>query len=478
MRKLANAFEHGAAGVILVNDDFEQTQKLTEDKKAWREELEKLSAAQSKFAAAKSLEEETKLSEDINRWAESIATRGRRMKEGYDELLLFSGAGEESGHKKMPVWFALRTAIDPLLQQACGRSLAAIEKEIDAKLQPQSQELTGWKLDGEASIELVKAEVKNVIGVLEGEGPHADETIVIGAHYDHVGWGGAGSLAPWTHEIHNGADDNASGTAALIETARRLIASGKKPQHRIAFMAFTGEERGLLGSAYYCRHPRFALEKTIAMFNMDMVGRLRDDKLIVYGTGTAQEFDGLVSKLGEKHRFQLTKHEGGFGPSDQSSFYAQKIPVLHLFTGNHEDYHRPSDDAEKINAVGINRIISYLVDIVQEVDASTQRPQYVEIKKVEHIGDAGDRPYFGSIPDYSQASGEGLAVMGAVKEGPADKAGLKAGDVIVQFGESKIGGIEDFDSALRKFKPGDRVKIKIKREGKEVELEVLLGKRK
>jgi Peptidase family M28/PDZ domain/PA domain len=478
MRKLANAFEHGAQGVILVNDDYEGLQKFTEDKQAWRTELEKFAVIREKLATAASPVEEENIAAEINRLAESIATRGRRMKEGYDELLAFAGAGEESGHKKMPVWFALRASLDPVIQQACGRSLAMLEREIDEKLQPVSQELAGWKIEAEAAIEQVKAEVKNVIAILDGEGPLAEETIVIGAHYDHVGWGGPASLAPWTHAIHNGADDNASGTAALLETARRIVATGKKPMRRIAFMAFTGEERGLLGSAYYCRHPRFALEKTIAMFNMDMVGRLREDKLIVYGTGTATEFDGYLNALSEKHKFQLTKHEGGFGPSDQASFYAQKIPVLHLFTGNHDDYHRPSDDAEKINAAGMNRIVAFLVDIVQQVDTTAARPSYVEIKKVEHIGEAGDRPYFGSIPDYSQASGEGLAIMGAVKDGPADKAGLKGGDLIVQFGESKIGGIEDFDSALRKFKPGDRVKIKVVRAGQPVELEVVLGKRK
>ena len=212
--------------------------------------------------------------------------------------------------------------------------------------------------------------MKNVVGVLAGEGPLADETIVVGAHYDHVGFGGPGSLAPWTHEVHNGADDNASGTAALIEVAERLATSEKGPRRRVVFIAFTAEERGLIGSAYYCRNPRFALEKTVAMINMDMVGRLVDDKLIVYGTGTAAEFDHLMDTTAARLKFEITKHEGGFGPSDHASFYAQKIPVLHLFTGNHNDYHRPSDDVEKLNVPGMRRVVDFVADVLGSIDAA------------------------------------------------------------------------------------------------------------
>jgi Peptidase family M28/PDZ domain/PA domain len=479
MRKIANASEHGASGVILVNDDFDLANKMTSDKKSWREELDKLAEIRQQLTQPNlATEEEQKLTQEINRLAESIATRGTRLKQGYDELVAFSGAGEESTHRKTPVWFCLRSVIDPLIQQAIGKNLAALEDAIDADLKPRSQELTGWQIMGEANVVQKKAEVKNVVAVLEGTGPLAEETIVVGAHYDHVGWGGAASLAPWTHEIHNGADDNASGTAALLEVAKRLTSGDFKPRRRIVFMAFTAEERGLLGSAYYCRHPRYALDKTIAMFNMDMVGRLNNDKLIVYGTGTAPEFDPWVNELGKKHTFEITKHEGGFGPSDHASFYAQKIPVLHLFTGTHDDYHRPGDDTAKLNVPGIRRVVDLLCDVIYKTNALDTRPAYKEIKKFEHIGDSGgDRPYFGSIPDYSKADAGGLALMGTVPEGPAAKAGLKAEDIIVQFGESKITGIEDFDSALRKFKVGDKVKLKVKRGDKVIDIEVTLGKR-
>jgi len=208
-----------------------------------------------------------------------------------------------------------------------------------------------------------------------------------------------------------------------------------------------------------------------------MVGRLVGDKLIVYGTGTAAEFDSLVNDLGTKHSFQTTKHEGGFGPSDHASFYAQKIPVLHLFTGNHNDYHRPSDDADKLNIVGIRRVVDYVADAVGKIDAAEARPAYREVKKIETISDGGDRPYFGSIPDYASEDVEGLKLTDVVENGPAAKGGLKGGDVIIGLGESKITGIETFDSALRKYKPEDRVKVKVLRDGKTIELEVILGKR-
>jgi Zn-dependent M28 family amino/carboxypeptidase len=299
----------------------------------------------------------------------------------------------------------------------------------------------------------------------------------VGAHYDHLGLGGAGSLAPWTKEIHNGADDNASGTAALLEIARQL-ATGPKPKHRIVFMAFTGEERGLLGSAKYVRNPRFALENTIAMFNLDMVGRLTDDKLVVYGTGTAEEFDPLVTRLCAEHQFKLTKQPGGFGPSDHSSFYAKKIPVLHFFTGNHADYHRPSDDPDKLNIAGMRRVADLVVATVRATDAAQTRPKYLEVKRMESIAIGPERklPWFGSIPDYA-AEVEGLAISGVQPESPAAKAGLKGGDVVVKLGESKIGNIEDFMSALMKHKPGDTLKVVVLRGKEQVESEITLSSR-
>ncbi len=209
------------------------------------------------------------------------------------------------------------------------------------------------------------------------------------------------------------------------------------------------------------------------MLNLDMVGRLKDDKLIVHGTGTAKEFDALVDRFGEDFGFQITKKPGGFGPSDHSSFYAAKVPVLFFFTGTHTDYHRPSDDYEKLNVSGMRRVGEMVAQIATVLANADTRPEYQEVHGGEQLGGGGDRPYFGSIPDFAQDE-PGYALSGVSKGGPAEQGGLKAGDIIVQFGDSKIGNLEDFDNALRKYKAGDKVTVTVKRDGKQVKLEVTL----
>lgn len=484
MQKISNANGHGAAAVIFVNDGLELQTAREQLEKIKKEAEDKLAEEKKKFTELKEPtdEQKAKHEEAIKKLNDRIAELAKEAAKDPDQVLPFQGAGPDSQQRKMPVLFVKRAIIDGIVKKSLGKSLAEIEAGIDADLKPQSAALTGWKAVGEVNVVQKKAEVKNVIAVLEGEGPHADETIVVGAHYDHVGMGGqgSGSLAPWTHEVHNGADDNASGTATLLEVARQLATSGKKPQRRIVFMAFTGEERGLLGSAHYTRQPRFPLDNTIAMYNLDMVGRLTDNKLIVYGTGTAKEFDPLVDELGKKYEFKITKQPGGFGPSDHSSFYAKKIPVLHLFTGTHSDYHRPSDDSPKLNIEGMQRIADFLSDIVNTTDAAEAKPSYLEIKKVEGMassgGPEGDRPYLGSIPDFA-ANDEGLAITGVSPGSPAEKAGMKGGDIIIKLGDSKISGIEDLQSSLFKYKIGETIKVIVKRDGKEVTLEVTLAKR-
>lgn len=476
MRKLANAYEHGAIGVILVNDGLELETIKQQTEKQWKDALERMTKLQATLADPKA--DQVKTIAEIGSAGEDLAKLSKELQQPQDKLVPFSAAGDEASTRKMPVFFCKRGAIDPVVKAALGKSLDELEQEIDADFKPRTAPLAGWTVQGQADILQRKAQVKNVVAVLEGEGPLADETVIIGAHYDHLGRGGSGSLAPWTTDIHNGADDNASGTATMLEVARLLKQQGFKPKRRIVFMAFTGEERGLLGSAYYTRNPRFALEKTVAMYNLDMVGRLADEKLIVYGTGTAKELDGWIDTLGSKFGFKVKKDPSGFGPSDHSSFYAKKIPVLHFFTGTHGDYHRPSDDAEKINIGGMRRVAEMLTEIVLLTDALPARLEYVEVKGSAMIvggGDA-DRPYFGSIPDFGSTA-EGYAISGAAEGSPAAKGGLKGGDVIIGLGESKIGSLEDFDSALRKFKNGDKIKVKVLREGKEVVLEVTLAPR-
>lgn len=472
MHKISNAFEHGAAAIIMVNDHHSVREQAKSERKRWQEAIDKLVTLETDFKKVENPmpDAEAKHRAEVNKLAEQIQTHGKRLEGSFDQVLDFQGAGPESSHRKTPVYFTSRAIIDPIVKAATGKDLAAIEDEIDKELVTQSKELAGWKAVGESNVVHKQVEVKNVIGVLEGEGPLADETVVVGAHYDHVGLGGpgSGSLFKGTNEIHNGADDNASGTAAVLELARRFATAEKKPKRRMVFMTFTGEERGLLGSAYYVKNPKFALEKTVAMVNLDMVGRLKDDKLIIYGTGTADGFDSLVDELNKKYEFKITKDPSGFGPSDHASFYARQIPVFHLFTGTHNDYHRPSDDSDKVNIEGMRRVTDFTADLTASIVEGEKRPAYKEVKRAGRPvvgGGDGDRPYFGSIPDFS-GDEEGYALSGVAKDSPAEKAGLKGGDVIIKVGESKVGSLDDFDSALRKFRAGDKVPVSVKR-GKE-----------
>jgi membrane-associated protease RseP (regulator of RpoE activity) len=209
------------------------------------------------------------------------------------------------------------------------------------------------------------------------------------------------------------------------------------------------------------------------MLNMDMVGRLKDNKLIIYGTGTATQFDPLAERLAKEFGFEISKKPEGFGPSDHSSFYAKQIPVLHYFTGTHTDYHRPSDDFDKLDIAGIRRIAQMMAATAIAIAEAPEKPQYLEAKGGQFVGGGGDRPYFGSIPDFAQDK-PGYGLTGGTKGSPADKAGIQAGDIIVQLGESKIGNLSDFDSALRKFKGGDKVPVVVKRGDADVKLEVVL----
>lgn len=475
-RKISNAYEHGAAAVILVTDDYDVQKSVGGLRDRWQVAIDEIATANAKFKDIKqpSADEWQKHLNKIDNLSEDVRRFAGEIRKAEDPLLPFEGAGSEGSEgRQFPIVSVRRSDLNPIIEAALGKSLEQIEKEIDKGPKPHSQELTGWKVEGQTTVERQEVEVKNVIGILEGEGPHADETIVIGAHYDHLGLGGVGSAAPGVKEIHNGADDNGSGTTVLLEVARALVAQGK-PARRIVFIAFTGEERGLVGSARYVREPLFPIANTVAMLNLDMVGRLADEKLIVHGTGTAKEFDALVDNFGKQYGFEITKKPGGFGPSDHASFYSAKVPVLFFFTGTHTDYHRPSDDFDKLNIAGMRRIATMVADAATILAKADAKPEYVEVQgDTERLGGGGDRPYFGSIPDFAQSE-PGYALSGVTKGGPAERGGLQAGDNIIQFGDSKIGNLEDFDSALRKFKAGEKVPVTVKRKGQEVTVEVTL----
>lgn len=435
-RKIANASEHEVGGVVFVND-FVGVEKM------------------KKAAAAHGVKE---------------GAAGSDFDE--DALMAFGRAGDGSDRRTMPVLHVRRSAIDPIVKESFKQSLEEVEKRIDDRFAPSSGPLAGWRIRGRIAIDRTETVGRNVIAVLPGKGPRASEVVVLGAHYDHLGYGGSSSLSPGAQAIHHGADDNASGTAMLMEAARALAKAG--PASRtILFVAFSGEERGLLGSGHFTANPTVPLENIVAMVNLDMVGRLDKDKLVVHGTGTGSGLEQLIDRLLSARSLKAAKEPGGFGPSDHASFYAKKIPVLHFFTGSHGDYHRPSDTADKINYDGMVRITELVVELVRSLAEAEQRPAYVEIAS-KQFARGGDRPYFGSIPDFGKPQ-KGYAISGVAKDSPAARGGLAAGDVIVRIGGSAITGLDDFDSALRKHKGGDTVPVVVLRDGAEVKLDVTLA---
>lgn len=470
--KLSQAFTHGAAAVLIVNDPAtarNERQELESQRTAAEQQVEQI----AEKLVAPDAETGTLIAELRQALSHLKQVRQLVGELNPDPLMTFGYGGSRSG-KSIPCLQVTQKVANDILKSGLGMSLDQLEARIDETRRPLSQELTGWTAQVTTSVEPVKVPVKNVIGVLPGSGPLAEETIVIGAHYDHLGAGGEGSLTPGSRDIHNGADDNASGTAGLLELARRLGQRTTPLDRRVVFVAFTAEERGLLGAEHYVANPLFPLESTVAMFNMDMIGRLEDDKLVVFGTGTAPQWDPLVDRSAQKSGLTLSKKPEGLGPSDHAAFYARKIPVLHLFTGTHPDYHRPGDDWEKINAEGEARIVDFLEEIVLVTAQDPARPEYIHLEGTGSLERTGNRPFFGSIPDFSNDA-SGYAIQGVAPGSPAEKGGLQAGDVIIGVGETKIGGLDDFDLALRKFKAGEQVDVTVLREGQEQKLKVTLG---
>jgi aminopeptidase YwaD len=322
-----------------------------------------------------------------------------------------------------------------------------------------------------------EAPAYNVVGVLEGSDPVLKkENIVIGAHYDHLGRGGegSGSLAPRSGEIHHGADDNASGTAGLIELARVFSAQRPRLKRTVVFIAFGGEEEGLLGSNYYVNNPLTPLSNTVAMINMDMIGRMKDGKLMVGGVGTAKEWRQII---GQNSDFSLTLNEDGFGPSDHSSFYGKQVPVLFFFTGTHTDYHKPSDTFEKINYKDEAKILNLVARIVRDVDGADKRLTYATAKSDATPRTGGFRVFLGTIPNYGEGS-NGLLIDGVREGSPAEKAGIKAGDRIVKIGEREIKNVYDYTYALGEMKAGQEYVFEIVRGTEKLSLKLTPEARK
>lgn len=369
---------------------------------------------------------------------------------------------------------------------AAGTSLSDSEKRVKESATPSLFD----KVSIEFKTDVIKVEGKtsNVVGVIEGSDPQLRaEYIVIGAHYDHLGLGGSESLAQNPEgSIHHGADDNASGTSALIEIARVLSAQRSNIKRSVLFMAFGAEEIGLLGSAAYTKNPIVPLASTVAMFNMDMVGRLRDGSLTVGGVGTSPYWKPLLEKLnapaqggsanGEAARFKLSFNQDGFGPSDHQSFYVRDIPVLFFFTGTHDDYHKPSDTAEKINTEGVRQIAEFVREIATSVANEPQRIAFTRVQTQQRGTGRGFRVSLGTVPNYSDQDG-GLKLDGVRAGSPAEKAGLRAGDVVIKLSHMQIKNVYDYTYALGELKPGEEIDVVVRRDGQELKLRITPEKR-
>lgn len=326
---------------------------------------------------------------------------------------------------------------------------------------------------------------RNVIGILPGRDPVLrNQTIILGAHYDHLGLGGFGSLDPdSTGLVHNGADDNASGAAALIQVAARLAAA--PPARTVVFIAFSGEELGLLGSAYYVKEPIYPLTGTLAMVNLDMVGRLRNGRLIVYGARTAKEFPALLDSLNWYAGFDLKAQGDGYGPSDHSSFYAAKRPVLHLFTDLHEDYHRTTDDWQKVNYDGLKRVADFSLGLVTALANRSKPLTFLDLPApllsqttpAMGTGLSGYGAYLGTVPDMTGAPG-GVRLVGVRAGSPAERAGLRGDDIITRIGTTDTPDLQAMTDALRSHKPGEVVEIVVRRGALMTTLRATLGTRR
>lgn len=390
-----------------------------------------------------------------------------------DDLVEFSfdRGGSISGFSAVST---KRNIIEKLLNEE-GINLQDIYNKILESKKPSSFEIKKSSAKISTEIEEVEAVSWNVGGFIEGNDPELkSEWIIIGAHFDHLGMGGEGSLYRGDEpQIHNGADDNASGTTGVLELAEKFSSVKAQLKRSIAFFTFSGEELGLLGSNYLVNNLPFPVEDAVTMINMDMIGRLKDSSLIVYGTGTSSSWKEILNKYND-YGFKLTFNDEGFGPSDHSSFYGKKIPVLFFFTGTHEDYHKPSDDTEKINFAGEKDVLNFIYNITMDIDNNSERPDYLLVEKKQTGQMFARKVYVGTVPDFA-SNLDGYKISGVSEGSPAQLAGLKGGDIIISFGGKKISNIYDFTYALGDFVPGDEVDVIVKRGEEEITFKIKLA---
>ena len=400
-----------------------------------------------------------------------------------DPLMRF---GSVSGPENARIVFVqVRNRVAQGWLTAGGKSLADLQKQIDETMQPASFELPDTlRLSVRAGVETTRATVNNVLAYLPGQ---SNEYIILGAHYDHLGYGHQDSLAPsLAGQIHPGADDNASGTAGVLELARMLAPLKGRLTRGILFASFAGEELGLLGSAQWVKEPTRPLDQAVAMINMDMIGRIKDGRVYVGGMGTGSTFEALLARAQNGAKFQMQYSRGGYSASDHTSFVARKIPVLFFFSGLHGDYHKPSDTWEKVNAPDAARLVDVIAKVTLELDAAAARPEFVAVAEEAnpHTGvttgvtsGGGYGPYFGSIPDFAEPE-TGVRFSDLQPGSPAARAGLKAGDILVQFGSMTIRNLYDFTDALRRSQVGQVVEVTVLRDGMRLTVSVTLEQRR
>lgn len=421
-----------------------------------------------------------------------------------DDLMSFDyGTGPD---QKVPVLHVKRKLLEEMLDSV-GKNLADLEAEIDEKFEPRSVALEGWSASGEVTVVRPDIDAKNIIGVVEGAGPLADETVVIGAHYDHLGYGEVGSLLgrAGLGKVHYGADDNGSGTTGLIELARRFAADKNRNGRRLVFIAFSGEEIGLLGSRHYCKEPIFPLEKTAFMINMDMIGRsvvlpngglaatlgiagteagedgfVQTQRLVINGTGTAEGLEDVVDDATKGKNFDLRKRAGGTGPSDHDSFYRKRVPVLFLYTGTHRDYHRPTDTPDKIDYHGMARIVDLVQELTAELAGQEAKPKYLVVREnwADPTDDSPARPRMnfpklGIMPGNYESEAGGVLVDDVSPGGAAEEGGVKPGDIIIEIAGKPVKNITGYMTVLGGQKAGEELEVKVMRKDKPVSLKLV-----
>ncbi len=413
-----------------------------------------------------------------NHGAKALVLVNGRLGDGEEDLLMrFGGVSgpQDAGIMLLQV----KNAVADSWFKAAGKSLTEVQQQINHSGKPASFVFPATlQLSLKVDIEATHARVNNVLAYLPGK---TGEYVIIGAHYDHLGRGDSNSLAPsQIGHIHPGADDNASGTAGVLELARLFAPLKGQLDRGILFMSFSGEELGLLGSAEWVKEPTLPLDKCVAMLNMDMVGRIKDNKVYIGGVGTGSTFQATLQQAQKQEPdFKIEYSAGGYSASDHTSFVAKKIPVLFFFSGLHADYHKPSDTWDKINAPSAAQLLNLVGDVALQLADAQSPPAFITVVEDKPMsgGGGGYGPYFGSIPDFGEVK-DGVRFSDVRPGSPAAKAGLKAGDILVQFGDKPIHNLYDFTDALRRSKVGEVVPVKVLREGQPITASVKLEQRK